>query len=70
MVVNFKPHDLSWGAVDKIKGYGVKLACKPYPFVLAAADVIGVKFTRNSQRPSEESFCGAFLEKRQKPNAK
>ena len=41
MVVNFKPRNELRGTVDKIKGYGVKLACKPYPFVLAAADVIG-----------------------------
>ena len=47
-VVNFKHRNELRCAGDKIKGYGVKLACKPYPFVLDPAHVVGVKFTRLS----------------------
>ena len=47
-VVNFKP--CKAGRRDKIKGYGVVLARKPYPFILFPAHVVGVKFTRNLHR--------------------
>ena len=46
-----------------MKGYGVVLARKPYPFILYPAHVVGVKFTRNLYKPHAEKFLRSFFQK-------
>ena len=63
--MNFKPYVVTYGAGDKMKGYGVKLACKPYPFVLDPADVSRREIYADIELAiCFKSFCQAFFKKR------